>query len=231
MHTPLSSGKSAGGLLASTLLAISAATTSHATTWIYGTPITSVAENRWYGFQAWAKDNDSRTVTYGIRNKPSWATFDTKYGHLYGVPTAANVGTYSNIRVYATDGVSWAALPAFSITVTGTTSSGGTTTPPTGSGSSGGGTTTPTTGSATINWQPPTENTNGTTLTNLAGYTIRYGTSSSSLSSTANVTNPGLTSYQIDGLTSGATYYFAIAAYNSSGTSSALSSQVSKTIK
>jgi hypothetical protein len=217
------SGKTAGGLLASAVLAMSLSSVSHATTTISGTPSTSVAANRYYGFQSWATDNDGRTVFYSIQNKPSWATFDTKYGHLYGVPTSANVGTYSNIIISASDGLSAAHLAPFSITVTGTASSGG------GGGTGGGGGST-TTGSATLHWTPPTANTNGSTLTNLAGYTISYGTNSASLSSTVKVTNAGLTSYQIDGLTSG-TYYFAVAAYSSSGQTSALSNKVSKTIK
>jgi hypothetical protein len=32
-------------------------------------------------------------------------------------------------------------------------------------------------GRATLSWTAPTENTDGTTLANLAGYRIRYGTS------------------------------------------------------
>ncbi len=206
------SGKTAAGLLASALLATSIA---HATTNISGTPSTSVAENRYYGFQSWATDNTGRVVTYSIKNKPSWATFDTRYGHLYGVPTASNVGTYSNIVISATDGLTTASLPAFSITVTGT-----------GVATSGTGTT----GAATVHWNPPTQNTNGTTLTNLAGYIINYGTNSSSLTSSVKVTNAGLTSYQIDNLTKG-TYYFAVAAYNTSGQTSSLSGKVSKTIQ
>jgi hypothetical protein len=215
----LISGKLAGGLLASALLAMSISA-AHAATSIYGTPSTSVPENRYYGFQAWATDNDHRPVSYGIRNKPAWATFDTRYGHLYGVPTAANVGTYKNIVVYATDGVSQASLPAFNITVTGP-GSGGTPPPPPPP---------PTTGAATVSWLPPTQNTNGTTLTNLAGYTISYGTNSKALSSSIKVANAGLTTYVIPGLAAG-TYYFAVSAYTSSGATSALSSIVSKTIK
>jgi putative Ig domain-containing protein/fibronectin type III domain protein len=216
------SGKTAGGLLASAVLAMSLSTVSHATTYIYGTPAKSVKANSYYGFQSWATDNDHRAVTYSIKNKPSWATFDTRYGHLYGIPTSSNVGTYSNIVISASDGLSSAALPAFSISVTGTatTSTGGTT--------GGGGTST--SGSALVQWHPPTTNTNGTTLTNLAGYTIRYGTNASTLSSTVKVANPGLSSYQIDGLSAG-TYYFAVSAYNSSGQTSSLSSLVAKTIK
>jgi hypothetical protein len=207
------SGKTAAGLLASTLLATSI---THAATTIYGTPGTSVAENRYYGFQSWATDNTGRAVTYSIKNKPSWATFDTRYGHLYGVPTASNVGTYSNIVISATDGLTTASLPVFSIAVTGQAATGGA-----GTGTSG---------SATVHWSPPTQNTNGSALTNLAGYIIKYGTNATSLSSTVKVSNVGLTSYQISGLAKG-TYYFAVSAYNSSGQTSSLSNKVSKTIK
>ncbi len=217
MRTPFAFfGKTGGGLLASAVLAMSLSTVSHATTTISGTPRTSVAANGWYGFQSWATDNDGRAVTYSIKNKPAWATFDTKYGHLYGIPTSASVGTYASIVISASDGLSSASLPAFSITVTGTAS--GTTS------------STTSTGSAMLQWHPPTQNTNGSTLTNLAGYTIKYGTNASSLSSTVKLTNPGLTSYQIDGLAAG-TYYFAIAAYNSSGATSSLSSLVTKIVK
>ncbi len=208
------SGKTAAGLLASALLATSIA---HAgATTITGTPTTSVPENRWYSFQPWATDNAGHTVTYSIKNKPSWATFDTRYGHLYGVPTSSNVGTYSNITISATDGRTSASLKPFSVTVTGTAVTGGS-----GTG---------TAGAATVHWTPPTQNTNGSTLTNLAGYVIHYGTSSSSLSSTVKVTNIGLTSYQIDNLAKG-TYYFAVSAYNSAGQTSALSGKVSKTVQ
>lgn len=217
MRTLFVFSKTAGGLLASAVLAMSLSTVSHATTTITGTPATSVAVNGWYGFQSWATDNDGRAVTYSIKNKPAWATFDAKYGHLYGIPTSAYVGTYSSIVITASDGLSTASLPAFSITVKGTAS-----------GSTGG--TTTTTGSALVQWHPPTQNTNGSTVTNLAGYTIKYGTNASSLSSSVKVANPGLSSYQIDGLPAG-TYYFGVVAYNSTGQTSSLSSLVSKTIK
>lgn len=216
-----SSGLTGGGLLCGAALALSFATVSHAATSIYGTPANAVQASRYYGFQSWATDTDHRAITYSITNKPSWATFDTRYGHLYGVPTSANVGTYSNIVITASDGVSRASLPAFAITVNGTASNGGS-----GSGSG----TTATTGAATLNWLPPTENTNGTALTNLAGYTIVYGNSSIGYQN-VKVANPGLTRYVLENLASGKTYYFSIYAYNSSGTSSAGSKAVSKTIQ
>lgn len=225
----LSSGKIAGGLLVSAVLAMSFSSVSFAGTSIYGSPSTSVIATRYYGFQSWATDTDHKTVTYSIQNKPSWATFDTRYGHLYGIPSASNVGTYSNIVITASDGVSSAHLPAFAITVksngTSTTSGGGS-----GSGSGSGGGTTSSTGSVTVSWTPPTQNTNGSALTNLAGYTINYGTNASDLSSEVKVSTTGVTSYVIDNLPAG-TYYFGISAYSSAGESSSVSKVVSKTIQ
>ena len=229
-----SSSMGVGGLLASAALALSVSTVTHAATSIFGTPNTTATAERWWAFQPWATDTDSRGVTYTIKNKPYWASFDSHYGHLYGVPADANVGTYSNIVITASDGVSSASLPAFSLTVHPLGSSSGTSggTGGTSGGGSGGGTTTPppTTGSATVNWAPPTQNTNGSALTNLAGYTISYGTSASQLTSTVKVANAGLTSYVIESLPAG-TYYFGVEAYNSTGQTSSVSNVVSKTIK
>lgn len=81
----------------------------------------------------------------------------------------------------------------------------------------------------TINWMPPTENTDGTALTNLAGYNIHYGTASGALTQTISISNPGIATYVVQNLTPG-TYYFAVAAVNASGTESPLSAEVSATV-
>lgn len=78
----------------------------------------------------------------------------------------------------------------------------------------------------TINWTPPTENTDGTTLENLAGYRIHYGTASRKYTATITVRNPGLATYVISSLPRGR-YYFSVTAYNSAGTESPFSSEVS----
>jgi hypothetical protein len=83
--------------------------------------------------------------------------------------------------------------------------------------------------SVTVNWTPPTENTNGSPLTNLAGYDIHYGTSSASLTKKISISNPGIATYVVSNLTAGK-YYFAVAAVNSAGTESPLSAQVSATV-
>lgn len=107
--------------------------------------------------------------------------------------------------------------------------SGGTTSAKTGSGSTGGTTPVAHANTVTINWTPPTENTNGSPLTNLAGYDIHYGTSSGNLSQKIAVSNPGIATYVVSNLSAGR-YYFAVAAVNSAGTESPLSSQVSATV-
>ena len=78
----------------------------------------------------------------------------------------------------------------------------------------------------TLNWTPPTENTNGTVLTNLAGYNIHYGTTPGDYTQTVAVSNAGIATYVVDDLTPG-TYYFSVGAVNSQGAESPLSSAVS----
>jgi hypothetical protein len=86
-----------------------------------------------------------------------------------------------------------------------------------------------TTGTASLSWSVPTVNTNGSSLTDLAGYIIHYGTSSGALTQTIQLTDPDLTSYVVRNLTAG-TYYFAISGYATTGLQSSDSSEVSKTV-
>jgi hypothetical protein len=84
-------------------------------------------------------------------------------------------------------------------------------------------------GTATLDWTPPTQNSDGTTLTDLAGYTVYYGTSPGSLTQKVRITNPGLSAYTMTNLTPG-TWYFAVTSTSSTGTESALSGVVSTRI-
>jgi hypothetical protein len=79
--------------------------------------------------------------------------------------------------------------------------------------------------SITLNWMPPTQNTNGTALTDLAGYEIHYGPQSDQYTNTIKVDNPGIATYVVDNLSPG-TYYFVVTAYNADGTQSPVSSEV-----
>jgi hypothetical protein len=84
-------------------------------------------------------------------------------------------------------------------------------------------------GTALLSWTPPTQNTDGSVLTDLAGYKIYYGTASNNYSETITINNSGLSSYQIDNLTA-ADWYFVVTSINSSGIESSYSTEVSKTI-
>jgi hypothetical protein len=88
----------------------------------------------------------------------------------------------------------------------------------------------PTTANVTVSWTAPTENTNGTAVGALGGYVIYYGTSATQYSTTISVANPGVTTYVVDGLDVGKTYYFAVAAVSAAGVESALSSQLAARI-
>lgn len=81
-------------------------------------------------------------------------------------------------------------------------------------------------GQATLSWTVPDENTDGTALTNLAGFRIYYGTSTDAMNAVVDIPSVGITTYVLDNLAVG-TYYFSIRAYNSDGTESALSNIVS----
>jgi len=85
-------------------------------------------------------------------------------------------------------------------------------------------------GTASLSWTPPTRNTDGTSLTNLAGYRVSYGTSAEALTQTIQIANPGVTRYTVTGLAPGA-YHFAVRAYTTGGTESANSNIGSKIVQ
>ena len=188
-------------------ITVTATSTSVATITLSGTPSTSATVGKAYSFQPTAKDSAGKTVSFSVANKPSWATFSISSGLLSGTPTSTQ--TDSSITISASDGTSSSSLPAFNIAV---------------------GSAAATTGSATLAWVDPTQNTNGTALTNLAGVHIYYGQSEASLTNEVTVASPTQTTYTIAGLSSG-TWYFAATAYTSSGSVSTLSQIGSKTIQ
>ena len=83
--------------------------------------------------------------------------------------------------------------------------------------------------SVTLSWTPPTQNEDGTTLTDLAGYEVRYGQDEDNLDQAVQLSNASLNRYVVENLVTG-TWFFAVSAVNGAGASSTLSSVVSKTI-
>lgn len=144
------------------------------------------------------------SVGFSIQNKPLWATFNTSSGQLSGTPSSSDVGSYPNIVIGASNGSASAALAGFTITV-------------------------PKAGTVTLDWQAPSANTDGSPLTDVAGYTIQYGTIESLLTQSTTVDSQ-TTSHTLENLTPGV-WYFAVSAYTSDGIQGALSEVVSTTVQ
>jgi len=153
-----------------------------------------------------AADVDGDALAFSIENKPAWAWFNSANGRLFGTPGAADVGTYSNITISVSDGHDSTALHSFAIAVTAISN-----------------------GRATLSWTAPTENTDGSTLSNLTGYRIRYGTSAAALTQTIVINNASVTTYVVEDLAP-ATWYFAVTAVNSAGAESDYSNVADKQI-
>jgi len=159
---------------------------------ITGTPPLSISVGSMYYYNANTTGGSGNTVTFSIQNRPSWATLNPATGELRGTPTTA--GTYSNVIIGASDGQSYVTAKPFSIVV--------------------GGTGTSTTVAATITWAAPTNNTDGSSFDNPAGFVIHYGTTASALSQSVTIGSYNARSYTLTGLTKGQTYYFSVAAIN-----------------
>lgn len=83
---------------------------------------------------------------------------------------------------------------------------------------------------AQLSWTPPTQNENGTPLTNLASYKILHATTSAGLETATPIVIPApASSYTLTGLPVGLRY-FAVKATNSAGVDSVLSNVATKTV-
>jgi hypothetical protein len=180
--------------------------TSNRAPTISGTATPAVNASSPYSFTPSAADADGDTLAFTIQNKPAWATFNTATGRLSGTPSASDVGTYSNISISVSDGAMSTALSPFAIAVTSVSN-----------------------GRATLSWTAPTENTDGSSLSNLSGYRIRYGTSASALTRTIVINNASVTTYVVEDLAP-SMWFFAVTAVTSSGTESSHSNVASKQI-
>jgi hypothetical protein len=175
---------------------------------ISGAPTTAMTLGTAYSFTPTASDPDGDPLTFRITNLPAWASFDTATGRLSGTPAAQHVGTTTGIVITVDDGrQGTASLAAFNVTVQAVAF-----------------------GSATLSWMPPTTNTDGSPLIDLAGYKVYWGPSLGNYPNSTTLSNPGLTSYVVTNLAPG-TYYFVATAFNTSGVESSFSGVASKTIQ
>ncbi len=173
---------------------------------IGGNPATQVMAGTNYRFRPNASDPDGDGLSFRVANKPPWATFSQSTGQLEGRPKLADIGAYNNIKIEVNDGVDTVHLATFQIVVQGTA-----------------------TGSFTLSWIPPTTNTDGSLLFDLAGYRIYLGRQPGNYYSILEINNPGLTAYVFDQLAPG-TYFVAITAVDRNGNESPRSVEVRTTV-
>lgn len=173
---------------------------------ISGSPSRTAVQGTGYSFRPTASDPDGDILTFRIANRPAWANFDQSTGQLSGTPGPNDVGAYSNIRISVTDGDAEVALPAFDIQVEAIVN-----------------------GTATLTWNAPTERTDGSPLTNLAGYNIYWGREVGNYPNKATV-GANTTTYVIENLAPG-TWYFVTTAFDREDGESDFSNVASKTIR
>lgn len=198
---------------------------------ISGAPPKTAVVGKAYTFQPSARNDYGLRIVFQVYNKPAWLTLNSATGYLSGTPAAKDAGRYTNIVVSVTDGYKRGSLQAFNLVVSAAASSGKpqpapapqptpmpTPAPPAASAA------------VTLQWLPPTENTDSSPLTDLAGYHVYYGTAPQSLDSSVTVANPGVATYVVDNLAPG-TWYFAVAAFNAGGVEGDLSDVTSRVVQ
>ena len=168
---------------------------------IMGWPSTTATAESQYNFRPTASDPDDDTLHFTIQNMPEWASFTASSGRLFGTPSSVDIGLHDSIIISVSDGHTTSSLPEFSITVEAVAN-----------------------GSATLTWISPTDRIDDTPLTNLAGFNVYYGQTSGDYGNKIDITNPGMTTYVVDNLSTG-TWYFIVTAYDADGIESNPSNQ------
>ena len=175
---------------------------------ISGSPASEVTAGQAYSFTPTAYDADDDPLSFSVAGLPAWASFDTTDGRIGGTPADGDVGVYTGITITVSDGALDADLGPFSIEVLAAQTG---------------------TGTATLSWTAPTQNEDGTPLTDLAGYKLYWGTTPGNYPNSVTIDNPGLTTFVVENLVSG-TYEFVATAFNTSGVESQFSNTATKTV-
>ncbi len=179
---------------------------------ISGTPATTAEVGQFYSFRPTVVASAGSSLTYAVANKPAWAQFSATTGTLSGTPSTGSAATDANVVLSVSNGAQSRALPAFNITVQPALVAPAVA------------------GTASLSWSKPTANTNGTPLTNLAGYVIHYGTSSAALNNKISVASASATGVEITNLSPGY-WQFQVAAINTANVEGQGSPIVGKTVQ
>ena len=150
--------------------------------------------------QLQAQDPDGDTLSYAVVAAPAWGSLDVNTSGTFIYTADTGAAESDSFTFQASDGQATSLTGTVSITIQ----------PDTGV-------------TATFSWLPNTE-------ADLTGYNLYYGTASRIYDTTLDVGNPvpinGRIQAEIEGLTKGITYYFAVTAYNAAGEESDYSTEV-----
>ena len=174
---------------------------------ISGTAPLEITAGNEYQFTPTVSNSDGDTLTFSISGLPRWASFDSSTGELSGMPQSGDVGTYSNIFVTVTDGTNSDSVGPFAIVVNAIAN-----------------------GSVTLSWTAPTENEDGSSLTDLDGYNIYWGTTPGSYPESVTIDNESISTYVVENISPG-TYEFVATSFNQAGVESRYSSSVTKIVQ
>lgn len=188
---------------------VAAAGTANSAPTISGSPPAQVTAGQRYSFTPSASDPDGDRLSFSASNLPSWATLDSGNGNISGTPSDADVGTYGGISISVSDGTDTVRLGPFVIEILAPGANSG---------------------AVVLSWTAPTENEDGSPLTDLAGYRLYWGREPGVYPNSVTIDNPGVTIYVVEDLASG-TYEFVATAFNAAGTESRFSNPAIKTVR
>lgn len=174
---------------------------------ISGNPENQIMATDTYSFTPTASDADGDSLSFSISGKPGWATFSASSGRLSGAPQSADVGTYSNITITVRDASASASLGPFSIIVSEAVF-----------------------GTVTLSWTAPTQNEDGSTLTDLDGYRLYWGKTPGNYTNSVTIDNESITTYVVDNILVG-TYEFVGTSFNTAGVESRYSNPATKVVQ
>ena len=174
---------------------------------ISGTPPADVNAGDAYSFTPTATDADDDPLSFTESGLPLWLSLNESTGEISGTPQSGDLGPHAGISITVSDGQAEATLGPFTITVQAVSL-----------------------GSVTLTWTAPTENEDGTTLTDLDGYWIYWGTTPGVYPNSEKIDNESLTTYVIDNLAPG-TYEFVATSFKTSGVQSQYSNPATKVVE
>jgi len=173
---------------------------------IGGNPSSEVMVTDYYSFKPAVSNPNGDNLRFSILWKPRWASFDTSSGLLSGTPQPGDVGTYSNVTISVTDGSGQISLPSFAIIVRDARY-----------------------GSVTLSWAAPTHNEDGSVLTDLDGYRLRWRKTTGDYVDSVTIENESITTYVVDHIPHGI-YEFVATSFNAAGVESRPSKAVTKSV-